>query len=134
MPLSNLYSGCLHTSTFKSLLRMPAKAHRIPGYQNDPDFSGNATNNALAVLNSTVTLRTTIIPVIIPKFRLCAWPAQCYLHTGIVVACTRPQNTPAKAHREPHRQPTQYLKCGLHLICTEQSRKCLLDHGYLSSA
>ena len=85
-----------------------------------------ATNNVLAVLNSTITIRTIMIPVIIQKLIFCTWLAQYHHHTRIVVACTMPRNPPAKTHWAPHGQPTLYLQYCLHLICTGLLYRLLL--------
>ena len=80
---------------------MPAKTYRIPGCQNNPVLSRNAANNILAVLNATITLRTTMMPVNIQKLRFCTWPAQCHDHTRIEVVCTKPRNIPSQSASGP---------------------------------
>ena len=72
---------------------MPAKDHRNSDCQSNPGSSRNATNNALAVLNDTITLRITVIPAIIKSLGIAAAPLSTIIKPAYV-ACTRPRNAP----------------------------------------
>ena len=116
----------VHNATIKPVWWLPAQkhlqdcikdtcksSHRILGCHNNPVLSRNATNNILAVLNAEITLKTTMVP------RFCSWPAQCHHHTHIVVTCTRPRNSLAKAHWALLEQSTRNMQCALHLSSQE---------------
>ena len=71
---------------------MPANSHRIPSSQINPGPSRNATNNALAVLRATITLRITVIPAVIESLGYAAARS---------VQSSNPYRLPAQGHEIP---------------------------------